>query len=88
MFFDYFIKGNGLERLINDPTDENVKALETLGEVVFPQGDISDFLKGAFYYQAKKYDMALVVLMKLYRKSPIPLVAQLINEIIPKTEGK
>ena len=88
MFMAYFFRGNGLDRLIHDPTDDNVKALETLGAVVFPTGDESELIKGALYFQAKKYDMAMVIFLNLFKKKPYPIVEKMINATIPLTTGK
>ena len=88
MFMAYFFRGNGLDRLINDATDDNVAALKTLGDAVFPTGDESELIKGALYYQAKNFDMAIMVFLKLYQKKPYPIVEKMINATIPLTSGK
>lgn len=85
MFYSYFFRGNGLDQLFNDPTDDNVKALETLGTTAFPAGDEAEFIKGTRYFQAKKYDMALAVFLKLYPRKPYPILLKMINATIPLT---
>ena len=88
MFYTYFFRGDGLDRLINDATDDNVTALETLGTVAFPSGDEAELIKGALYYQAKKYDMALGIFLKLYKNKPYPIVVKMINGTFPKAGKK
>ena len=85
MFYAYFFRGDGLDRLINDPTDDNVKALETLGATAFPAGDEAELIKGALYYQAKKYDMAMGIFLKLYQNKPYPIVLKMINATAQKS---
>ena len=88
MFMAYFFRGNGLDRLIHDPTDDNVKALETLGAVVFPRGDESELIKGALYFQAKKYDMAMVIFYKSLQEKTVSHSGKNDQRDNPADDGK
>jgi spermidine synthase len=88
MFVTYFFKQNKLERLLADRTDDNVMALKTLDNVVFTEGDESELIKGALCYQEEKYDVALLILMKLYQKRPYSTVSWLFNKAMEKSAKK